>query len=101
MQLARYSHLILQVIASPLSLLVRAYELVAVTNSTVLQELIKIFNLGYKNMVPKGKFLVMGHTHIPEIDLKRRFANSGFTNNRTIHYLVIDNGIRLEKIKMA
>ena len=46
---------------------------------------------------PKGEYLITSHTHSPEIDHKKRYINTGFTNFGFISYIEITDKPRLIK----
>lgn len=49
-----------------------------------------------KNELLNNQFFICGHTHLPEIDIKNKFANCGFIKYGYASYLMITNG----KIKL-
>ena len=60
----------------------------------------KIFNEKYKRYAKKhmkeNEFLVIGHTHQPEIDKQNHFINSGLVDYGKIHYLkLLEDGPEL------
>ncbi len=44
------------------------------------------------NSLKPNEFLVTGHTHCAEIDLKSRYINDGFIKHRIAQYIFIENG---------
>jgi predicted phosphodiesterase len=48
-------------------------------------------NFFIKNNKPKNVYYVVGDTHVPEIDKKARFVNTGCILGRTVSYVEIDN----------
>ncbi len=57
---------------------------------------IKIFNTHFNNLLrrsanklPANEYLVTGHTHLPELDQKNKFINTGFIGDGVATYLAI------------
>lgn len=64
-----------------------------------IKSLFKTYNKKYKNKF-SNKILVMGHTHIPEIDFENMYINTGFINKDVLHYLQLGSKVKLNKHKI-
>lgn len=76
---------IYNIVVSPLRIMMRYNENKVKSGS---YELVKNLNHQFKGIVDPSKFLVMGHTHIPEIDLENKYLNSGYCRHGFCSYIV-------------
>jgi predicted phosphodiesterase len=62
-------------------------------NSLTAKKLNKVF----KNKI-KNKVLIMGHTHVPELDLNNNYINTGYFFKEKQYYLEISEDINLKSL---
>jgi UDP-2,3-diacylglucosamine pyrophosphatase LpxH len=62
-------------------------------------KLVKFQNkrMKFNSKRPESKFLICGHSHIPELDLENMYVNTGFINFGLAHYVIVEKG----KIKLV